>query len=71
MLYNALEAVRISALFCAPVMPWTSAEVWRRLGLGDIASVDDIVSEAEWGGLPAGSHVNKGEPLFPRIYEEA
>jgi methionyl-tRNA synthetase len=36
-LYNALEAVRIAALFTAPVMPATSAEVWRSHGLGDIA----------------------------------
>ncbi|GAV31831.1 methionyl-tRNA synthetase [Coriobacteriaceae bacterium EMTCatB1] len=69
-LYNALEAVRIAALFCAPVMPRTSAEVWRRLGLGDITAVDDVASEAAWGRLPAGLAVTKGEPLFPRIYEE-
>ncbi|MCL4079510.1 methionine--tRNA ligase [Coriobacteriia bacterium Es71-Z0120] len=69
-LYNALEAVRIAALFCAPVMPKTSAEVWRRLGLGDVTAVRDLASEAAWGGLPAGLAVTKGEPLFPRIYEE-
>lgn len=69
-LYNALESVRIAALFCAPVMPQTSKEVWRRLGLPDITKVDDLASEAAWGGLPAGLTVAKGEPLFPRIYEE-
>jgi methionyl-tRNA synthetase len=69
-MYNALEAVRIAALFCAPVMPETSAEVWRRLGLGDIHEVADIASEAAWGGLPAGSTVVKGEPLYPRIVDE-
>jgi methionyl-tRNA synthetase len=69
-LYNALEAVRIAALFTAPVMPNTSAEVWGRLGLGPIVAVDDVASAAKWGGLPAGSRVSKGEPLFPRIYEE-
>ncbi len=70
-LYNALEAVRIAALFTAPVMPETSAEVWRRLGLGDIASVTDIATEATWGRLPAGLTVTKGDALFPRIYDEA
>jgi methionyl-tRNA synthetase len=69
-LYNALEAVRIAALFTAPVMPNTSAEVWNRLGLGDINGVTDIAQAAEWGGLPEGSRVTKGEPLFPRIYDE-
>jgi methionyl-tRNA synthetase len=69
-LYNALEAVRIAALFTAPVMPNTSAEVWRRLGLGDLFAVSEIVVAAAWGGLPPGNTVTKGEALFPRIYEE-
>ncbi len=70
-LYNALEAVRISALFCAPVMPGTSADVWRRLGLGDIHAVTGIAESAVWGGLPEGNPVVKGDALFPRIYEDA
>lgn len=70
-LYNTLEAVRIAALYTAPVMPNTSAEVWHRLGLGDITAVKDIAAAAEWGQLPVGLRVTKGEALFPRIYEEA
>jgi len=70
-LYNALEAVRVAALFTAPVMPETSAEVWRRLGLGDIHEVTDIAVQARWGGLPVGTRVTKGEALYPRIYDEA
>jgi methionyl-tRNA synthetase len=69
-LYNALEAVRIAALYTAPVMPNTSREVWRRLGLGDPNVVVDAAEAARWGGLPAGSTVEKGDALFPRIYEE-
>jgi methionyl-tRNA synthetase len=69
-IYNALEAVRISALFCAPAMPNTSAEVWTRLGLGDIHKVTDLADEARWGRLPGGLPVTKGEPLYPRIYDE-
>ncbi len=70
-IYNALEAVRIAALFTAPVMPTTSAEVWRRLGLADIGAITDLAAEAAWGRLPVGSPVEKGEPLFPRIVEDA
>jgi methionyl-tRNA synthetase len=69
-LYNALEAVRIVALFTAPVMPRTSAEVWRRLGLGTIEEVKDIDERAAWGGMLMREHLVKGEALFPRIYEE-
>ncbi len=64
-LYNALEAVRIAALFTAPVMPNTSAEVWRRLGLGDITQVTDVLAAAEWGGLPAGSPRHQGRGALP------
>ncbi|MCL4554831.1 MAG: methionine--tRNA ligase [Actinobacteria bacterium] len=69
-IYHALEAVRVAALYCAPIMPSTSAEVWSRLGLGDIHSVTDLASESRWGGLLSGSVVEKGDPLFPRIYEQ-
>jgi methionyl-tRNA synthetase len=66
-----LEAVRIAALFIAPVMPNTSAEVWDRLGVGkDIRAVTSISEEATWGGLAPGSAVSKGDALFPRIVEE-
>jgi methionyl-tRNA synthetase len=75
-MYSALEAVRIAALFTAPVMPRTSAEVWRRLGLVDDAEagldsfVHDLEARAGWGGLPAGSTVTKGDALFPRIVDD-
>ncbi|GHT79602.1 methionine--tRNA ligase [Actinomycetota bacterium] len=69
-LYNILESIRIAALLFAPVMPNTSAEVWRRLGLGDIAAVQDQVVAAAWGGLPANLQTTVGEPLFMRLTED-
>ena len=66
-LYNALESCRILALFFAPFMPNTSAEVFRRLGLGDVTAVTDIEAASAWGQLPAGNAVEKGDPLFPRL----
>ena len=69
-LYNALEAVRIVALFTAPSMPNTSAEVFVRLSLGDIWQIDDLVEAAKWGQIPIGNAVIKGDPLFPRIVED-
>ncbi len=69
-IYNALESVRIAALFTAPVMPNTSLEVWRRLGLDNIFAVTDLAAEAAWGKLAVGSPVTKGDPLFPRIVDE-
>lgn len=68
-LYNALEAVRIAALYTAPVMPSTSREVFARLGLDDPAAVGDLREQTEWGQLPVGNPVVKGEALFQRIVE--
>jgi len=70
-LYNALEAVRIAALYTAPVMPNTSLEVWKRLGLPNVFSVTDIATESAWGQLPVGSPVVKGDALFQRIVDDA
>lgn len=69
-LYNVLESMRISALMFAPVMPRSSAEVWRRLGLGNIFEVNNQAEACTWGGLPAGLKTRVGEPLFMRLSEE-
>ena len=68
-MYNLLEAIRIIALYMAPFMPHTSAEVYKRLGLGEITDVHDIMAATAWGQLPAGNVVEKGEALFPRLDE--
>jgi methionyl-tRNA synthetase len=79
-LYNILEAIRIMALFFYPVMPNSSAEVWRRLGLDELSEeaitskwsaqesfVSPLEACAKWGGLLGGSAIEVGEPLFPRL----
>ena len=66
-LYNALEACRIAALYLAPFMPSTSAELLARMGLPAPQECRDIEAACAWGGLPAGNAVEKGEPLFPRL----
>ena len=70
-IYNALEAIRIIALYMAPFMPNTSAEVFKRLGLGDIAEMTDIEAATKWGQLEAGSSVTVGDPLYPRLDVDA
>ena len=66
-MYNLLEAIRIIALYMAPFTPNTAAEVYRRLGLGDITEITDIQAATAWGQLPAGNTVATGDPLFPRL----
>jgi methionyl-tRNA synthetase len=73
-IYNLLESIRIMALLFAPVMPTTSAEVYRRLGLGDVFATgftaENLRQASQWGGLPAGNTITVGEPRFPRLKEE-
>ncbi|NLG10462.1 MAG: methionine--tRNA ligase [Coriobacteriaceae bacterium] len=69
-IYNSLEAIRIMALLFAPMMPTTSTEVWKRLGLEEVLCVKDLGFQAKWGLLPAGNRVQTGEPLFPRLQRE-
>lgn len=70
-IYNALEAIRIIALYMAPFMPNTSAEVFRRLSLGALEEITEIETASVWGGLPAGNAVETGDPLFPRLDVDA
>ncbi|MBQ9003541.1 MAG: methionine--tRNA ligase [Eggerthellaceae bacterium] len=70
-MYNLLEAIRICALYFAPLAPNTSAEAFRRLGLGDITAITDIEAATAWGQLPAGNPIEVGDPLFPRLDADA
>src|SRR5262249_28087585 len=64
---DCLEALRIVALLASPLVPRASAELWRRLGLSGTPAEQRLPEAAVWGGLAAGSTLEKGEPLFPRI----
>lgn len=64
-IYNCLEAIRIIALYMAPFMPNTSAEVFRRLGLGEIADTTGHPGGHGLGQLPASVAVEVGDPLLP------
>jgi methionyl-tRNA synthetase len=64
---DCLEALRIVALLASPVIPNAAAELWRRLGLSGRPEDERLPGAAEWGRLPAGAPLEKGQPLFPRI----
>ncbi|HTK17550.1 MAG TPA: methionine--tRNA ligase [Acidimicrobiia bacterium] len=63
---DCLETLRIVALLSSPVIPRASAELWRRLGLSGRPEDQRVPAAAGWGQLPAGSKLEKGDPLFPR-----
>ncbi len=62
-LYNVCETALKVAVMFLPIMPDSSAEVFRRLGYDGQA--DGKVLES-WGVLKQGSTVNKGTPLFEK-----
>ncbi len=64
---DCLEALRVIALLASPVIPNAAGELWRRLGLPGRPEDQRLPHAAGWGGMPAGSRLDKGAPLFPRI----
>ena len=66
-IYNLLEAIRISAHLLAPFMPETSAEALRRIACDAENGTDDLAAMCEWGRFAGNKPVEKGDPLFPRL----
>lgn len=64
-LYNLMEAIRIVSLMVKPVMPETIAKIAQQIPY-DFAN--NLWEDAGvWGRLQAGSRIEKGQGLFPRI----
>lgn len=66
-LYNQVESLRIIALLIFPFMPHTAASIWRQLGLRQDIAQQHLATATAWGGIPAGTQLQPGEQLFPRI----
>ncbi len=64
-LYNLLEAIRISTTLLSCFMPSTMPKVWEQIG-ADKALIT-YENAGSFGVLPADVTVKKGVPLFPRI----
>ncbi|MFC4768523.1 methionine--tRNA ligase [Effusibacillus consociatus] len=65
-LYHLAETLRIVSILIQPFMTRTPKEMWRQLGMveGEMTSWD---STRHFGYLQAGTHVAKGDPIFPRL----
>ena len=66
-IYNLLEALRISSLCLYPFMPKTAQGIWAQLGMEGAVEKATRAEGSEWGAWAEGSKVNRPEPLFPRI----
>jgi methionyl-tRNA synthetase len=65
-LYTAAEGLRIIAALSHPVLPQSTAKIWRQLGqtepLGRVQ-----LDQVAWGQLRPGTRIGKPEALFPRV----
>ncbi len=64
-LYNLLEAIRVSTTLLSCFMPTTMPKVWEQIGADE--SLITYENAGKYGVLPADVTVKKGAPLFPRI----
>ncbi|MBQ7680549.1 MAG: methionine--tRNA ligase [Butyrivibrio sp.] len=64
-LYNLLEAIRISSTLLSPFMPTTMPLVWEQIGLAADAATYENAGRRNV--LPADVTVHKGEIIFPRV----
>lgn len=64
-MYNLLEALRISAVLLSPFTPQSSAEIFRQIGACPACQTWE--SAKVWGSLRADAAVQRGSNLFPRI----
>ena len=64
-MYNLCEAIRIISILVSPFLPHTAPKIQAQLGApADVLSWEQA---GEWGLLPDGFSVQKGEIIFPRI----
>jgi len=68
-MYVLAESQRISSVLLRPFLTKTPQLVWQQLGLAaeDLPRLTDWSSVQDFGLLPAGTKVQKGEPMFPRL----
>lgn len=64
-LYNLLEAIRLSTTLLSCFMPTTMPKVWEQIGASK--SLITYENAGKYGVLPADVTVKKGPALFPRI----
>lgn len=66
-LYNLAEVLRIISILISPFMPSTPDRIRQQLGIEDQGALKTWDSLGEFGQIPAGTKVQKGEPIFPRL----
>ena len=68
-LATCVDALRVIAVLVSPVMPDAAAALWDKLGLPEALAEQRYPAAAALGGTPAGTRVDRGALLFPRLEE--
>ncbi|HEY0826757.1 MAG TPA: methionine--tRNA ligase [Bacilli bacterium] len=65
-MYHLAESIRMVSVMLQPFLTQNPQLIWKQLGLQDhnLTTWDSLY---KFGLIPAGTIVNKGEPLFPRL----
>ena len=66
-LYNLAESIRMIGVLISPLMHVTSGKIFDQLGISGQDEILSWESVKEFGKMPQGSVVSKGEILFPRL----
>lgn len=71
-LYNLVEVLRLVAYHCAAFLPATAAGIAQQLGIslstgGNSQVVPLDINASQWGRYPAGTKVQPGGILFPKL----
>jgi methionyl-tRNA synthetase len=69
-LFHCSEALRLSAVMLAPVMPESAQTVWAQLGL-DGRVEENSLNKLGWSDQMIGVQLRGGESLFPRVDPKA
>jgi len=64
--YNLMESLRVIAVLITPFMPGSAEKIMDQIGMAD-AMGQNFDSLRQWGGLPPGSVLTRGDSLFPRV----
>ena len=66
-LYTAVDALRIIAVLVSPVMPVAAERLWAKLGAPESLLQQRLPDAAQWGLTRAGTAVDRGDLLFPKL----
>ncbi|WP_375165324.1 methionine--tRNA ligase [Paenibacillus taichungensis] len=66
---HLIESLRIASILLQPFLTRAPRKIWEQLGIqeGELTAWD---TAKQWGVIPAGNALQKGDPIFPRLDSE-